>query len=127
MTELGLVEQVRAAMEAADLDAMRDLLAPDARWGAPGDPSPPCQNREQVLSWYQMGRNAGVRSRVTETFISGDSIIVGLTVTGRADRDSEDIRWQVLTVRAGRIAAITGVDDRESAIAFAAASLISPA
>jgi ketosteroid isomerase-like protein len=122
MTEPGLVERVRAAMESADLDAMRDLLAPDARWGAPGDPLPPCQNREQVLSWYQMGRDAGVRARVADAFISGDSIIVGLAVAGRGGRedDSDDVRWQVLTVRAGRIAAITGFEDRDAAITYAA-------
>ena len=41
---------VRHALEEADLETYADLLAADVRWGPPGDPSPPCQSRWQVLT-----------------------------------------------------------------------------
>ena len=116
-----LAGQVRVALEAADLDAYAELLDPGVRWGPPGDPAPPCQNRAQVLAWYRRGREAGTRARVTETLVSGDHILVGLTVTGRlaADTGGEADRWQVLTVRDGRVTAIAGFDDRDEAAAWA--------
>ena len=89
------------------------------RWGPPGGPSPPCQNRDQVLAWYQRGRDAGTRARVTGTLVSGDRILAGLKVTGQAADAGEKDRWQVLTVRRGRITSITGFDDRDEAAACA--------
>jgi RimJ/RimL family protein N-acetyltransferase/ketosteroid isomerase-like protein len=117
-----LAEQVRRALEGADLDAYAGLLDDGVRWGPPGDPVPPCRSRAQVLAWYRRGRDAGSRARVTETLVAGDKIVVGLTVTGPADtasRTSEADRWQVLTVRGGRIAEITGFSDRDDAAAWA--------
>ena len=115
----GLVGQ---ALAGADLEAYADLLHPDVRWGAPGDPSPPCQSRAQVLAWYRAGREAGTRARVTETVVAGDKILVGLRVTalpalpGSAE---EQDRWQVLTVRDGMVGDIRGFEDRDEAAAAA--------
>ncbi|HVB42225.1 MAG TPA: nuclear transport factor 2 family protein [Streptosporangiaceae bacterium] len=117
-----LAPRVATALESADLAAFADLLDPDVRWGAPGDPSPTCQNRAQVLDWYQAGRQAGVRARVIETTAFADRILVGLELTGnrRAARDGGPTeRWQVLTVRAGRVAEIVGFDHRSQAITHA--------
>lgn len=116
-----LAGQIKLALEAADLDAYAELLDPRVRWGPPGDPAPPCQNRAQVLAWYRRGREAGTRARVTETLVSGHQILVGLTVTGHpaADTAGEADRWQVLTVRDGRVAVISGFDDRDEAAAWA--------
>ena len=36
-----LAGQVRSALESGDLDAIRDLLDPGARWGAPQGPETP--------------------------------------------------------------------------------------
>jgi hypothetical protein len=36
-----LAGQVRSALESGDLDAIRDLLDPGARWGAPQGPATP--------------------------------------------------------------------------------------
>lgn len=109
------------ALAEADLDAYADLLHPDVRWGAPGDPSPPCQNRDQVLTWYRNGWEAGTRARVTETVAAGDKILVGLRVTGAPSESAgnEFDRWQVLTVRDGMVADIRGFDDRNEAAAAA--------
>ena len=67
-----VAEQVRSALETADLSAFSELLDPDVRWGAPGDPSPACMDRAQVLSWYQRGLDAGVRARVAEIAVLDD-------------------------------------------------------
>ena len=117
-----LASQIVTALESADLSAFSDLLDHAVRWGAPGDPAPPCQSREQVLAWYRRGRSAGARASVTEIVVSGDQILVGMTVTGRSSGDSEsgaEDRWQVLTVRDGRVTDIVGFDDRDEAAAWA--------
>jgi len=73
-----VAQQVRAALEAADLSAFGDLLDAEVQWGAPGAPFPVCRNREQVLSWYRHGRDAGLRARVSEVSVHGDRVLVGL-------------------------------------------------
>ena len=115
-----LARRVAAVLEAADLTAFRDLLDPAVHWGPPGDPAPPCQNREQVLSWWRRARDSGARAHVAEALAFGDRILVGLKVTSTAAAaDGEHDRWQVLTVRGGRVADITGFDDRAEAAAWA--------
>jgi RimJ/RimL family protein N-acetyltransferase/ketosteroid isomerase-like protein len=115
-----VAQQVRAALEAADLSAFGDLLDAEVQWGAPGAPFLTCRNREQVLSWYRHGRDAGVRARVSEVSVHGDRVLVGLRVTGGQAADSGGAeRWQVLTVRGGRVASITGFGKRDEAVAHA--------
>jgi ketosteroid isomerase-like protein len=117
-----IARQVGTALEAADLSAFSDLLDPDVHWGAPDDPSPSCQNRKQVLAWYERGRASGTRARVVEVVVGDDRILVGLTVVSNeaaTDPGGEVDRWQVLTVRAGRIVDIVGFDDRNEAFSRA--------
>ena len=66
-----IAQQVRIALEAADLSAFSDLLDPDVHWGAPDARRPSCKNRDQVLAWYQRGRESGVRARVSEVGVFG--------------------------------------------------------
>lgn len=116
-----IVERLRTAMETPDLSAFSDLLDPNVTWGAPGDPSPECQNRAQVLAWYQCGRDAGIRARVLEIVAVGDGLLVGLSVTGTDPallRNGAGERWQVLTVAGGRIVGILGFEKREDALAL---------
>ena len=130
MSELpGIMDQmalkVRIALETADLATFADVLDPNVRWGAPGDPSPPCQSREQVLTWYQQGKESGATARVNEIFVLGDHVIVGLLVSHTPfarERGGEAARWQVLTVRDGRVVDIVAFDQRAEAVACAAAS-----
>jgi RimJ/RimL family protein N-acetyltransferase/ketosteroid isomerase-like protein len=117
-----LARRARAALEAGDLTAMAELLDPQARWGAPGDPAPPCQSKADVLAWYQRGRDAGVRAAVVETLVGEDRIVIGMRVTGTADGEqsaAEADRWQVLTVRDGLVTEIVGFSDRDEAVAWA--------
>jgi ketosteroid isomerase-like protein len=111
-----LAERIKAALESADLSTFRDLLDPNVQWGAPGDPAPACQNREQVLAWYQRSRDSGVRASVDEVVVGEGKVLVGLTLTNaRAGRDGGAQRWQVLTLRHGRVVDIRGYDTRDEA------------
>ena len=121
-----IAERVRAALESADLNAISDLLDPNVRWGAPDDDAPSCQNRGQVLAWYQRGREAGVRARVTELAVYDNRILGGLKVSGNQaarDRDREADRWQVLTVDGDRIVDIRAFDERSEAATRAGAPI----
>jgi hypothetical protein len=121
----GLTERVRLALESGDLDAIRDLLDPAARWGAPEGPGEAdCQNRDQVVAWWAGARAAGARAVVTEVTAGAGTLLVGLEVTGtpaalEAGRAAQ--RWQVLTLRGDRIIDIRGFEDRAAAAARAGA------
>lgn len=112
-----LAEQVRLALESADLDRFSDLLDPRVTWGAPGDPAPSCQNRAQVLAWYAGGRAAGRRFEVRDVTAYPDRILVAVTVTMPDGARSD--RWQVLTVAGGRVVDIRAYDDEGAAVAAA--------
>jgi ketosteroid isomerase-like protein len=65
---------------------------------------------------------AGARARVTEVVEGNDRLLVGLRVTGTAgaaEHGGTADRWQVLTVRDGRVVDIRGFEDRSSAAARA--------
>lgn len=115
-----LAGQIEAALQTADLNGYRELLDPDVTWGAPDDADPGCRNRDQVLTWYRRGRADGVRAVVTETVIHHDKILVGLSVSdGRSSSDGgggQTARWQILTVKRGRIVDIRGFEDRAVAV-----------
>jgi hypothetical protein len=117
-----LAERVRAALEAADLDAYQDLLAQGVHWGPPDQPELGCHNRREVLAWYKVARADGVRAKVDEVVPGTDCLLVGLTVSGNpasAERGGPVSRWQVLTVNDGLIVDICGFDDRDQAAARA--------
>jgi len=118
-----LAERVRLALESGDLDAIRELLDPDARWGAPEGPGESdCKNRDQVIAWWARARAAGVRAAVTEVTAGAGTLLVGLEVTGNpAATEAGGVaeRWQVLTLKGDRIADIRGFEDRATAAARA--------
>jgi len=110
------------AFETADLASFADILDPAVRWGPPGDPTPPCQTREQVLEWYERAKESGARAQVSEIAVLGDRVLVGLVVAGTGEariRGGHAGRWQLLTVRAGRIVDIVGFEQKDEAIAWA--------
>ncbi|MHB1592841.1 MAG: nuclear transport factor 2 family protein [Streptosporangiaceae bacterium] len=115
----GLAERVRSALESGDLSEIRDLLDPDARWGAPdGLGMADCRTRDQIIAWWAAARAAGARAAVTEVTARAGALLVGLAVTGtpaarQAGGTAE--RWQVLTVRGGRITDIRGYPSRPEA------------
>jgi hypothetical protein len=119
----GLAERVKAALGSGDLDAIKDLLDPGARWGAPEGPhEADCKNRDQVIAWWAGARAAGARAVVTEVTAGAGTLLVGLEVSGTpAAREAGGPaeRWQVLTLRGDRIVDIRGFDDRAVAAARA--------
>jgi hypothetical protein len=61
-----------------------------------------------------------VQAQVSDVSVVGDRLLVALTVHGSPtaqDRGGAALRWQVLTVRHGRIVDIVGFDDRSEAVA----------
>jgi hypothetical protein len=112
LTAEAIAGRVRSALEAADLADFGALLDPDVTWGAPDQVRPTCRNRQQVLTWYQRGQEAGTRARVTEVSVHGDRILVGLMVR-REGVEAE--RWQILTVGPRGVSDIVGFEDRPSA------------
>ncbi len=113
--------QVRRAMASQDIAAFSELLDPDVTWGAPGARSPSCQNRQQVLAWYQRGRDAGVSGSVNDIEVCGTNLLVTLVVQGSEsaeERGGAALRFQVLTVRGAKIVNIVGFDDKADAIAY---------
>jgi hypothetical protein len=118
-----LAGPVRSALESGDLDAIKELLDPGARWGAPEGPSDAdCRNRDQVIAWWASARAAGARAVVTEVTAGPGTLLVGLEVTGTSaaqEAGGTVQRWQVLTVRGDRISDIRGFDDRTKAAARA--------
>jgi len=116
--------QLRTALESGDLSGFGELLDPAVRWGPPGDPSPPCQSRQQVLDWYQRGRSKGAQAAVSELTVLGDRVVVGLVLAGTEaaqERGGRALRWQVYTVRNGRVVDIVGFELRSEAVDWAAA------
>jgi ketosteroid isomerase-like protein len=121
-----LAAQVRSAMEALDITAMGELLAPNARWGAPEQDVPTCRNAQQILAWYEMARERGISADVTNVEVIDDNIVVALTVHStdeHATHTTAQKRWQVLSVEDGRIAEIRGYEKRSDATTFAAAGV----
>jgi SnoaL-like domain len=109
LTAASIADRVRRALETADLDEFAALLSPDVQWGPPGDPTPPCRNRSQVLRWYAKGRAEGRRASVIEVEVHGDALVVHL----RLDDGGE--RWQVMRVGPDGVEDIRGYEDRRSA------------
>jgi ketosteroid isomerase-like protein len=112
---------VRQALLTEDVRAFAELLDPDVSWGAPGARNPSCKNRDQVLAWYQRGRDAGVRGSVLDVAILGDRHLVSMSLRGTEtarERGGAALRFQVLTVRNGRIVDIVGFDEKAEALSY---------
>ncbi len=112
---------VKKALVSEDLAAFAELLDPSVTWGAPGARNPGCKSRNQVLAWYERGRDAGVRASVYTVEVLGDRLLVSMSVrgTGNArERGGTALRFQVLTVRNGRVVEIVGFDDKAEALSY---------
>jgi hypothetical protein len=116
-----IASRVRVAMESVDLQLMSELLAPDARWGAPEQDVPTCRNAQQILSWYEMARDNGVRADITAMEIITNHVVIGLKVINPNDQQNSRnaTRWQVLTVDDELVTEIRGYETRGDATEFA--------
>jgi SnoaL-like domain len=114
----GLALQLRRAYETGDLELFSALLAPNATWGPPGDPSPPCQSKNQVLAWYQKSSYVGAQAEVQEITTYGNRLLVGLVVKGTPPAKAmggQGPRWQVLTIEGSQIVDIVGFTQKSEA------------
>lgn len=112
ITPAQVAASAREALESNEVERFADLLSSDVHWGAPGDPTPPCRNRKQVLKWYAKGRAAGRRvAEVTEVEVHANAVLVGM----RLDDGVE--RWQVLRVGPDGVNDIRGFEGRDEAVA----------
>lgn len=121
MTMDEMASLVKQALMAEDLSAFSELLDPNVTWGAPGARNPTCKNRNQVLAWYQRGRTAGVRGSVYEIEVLGDRLLVSMTIQGTEnaqERGGTALRFQVLTIRSGKVVDIVGFDEKAEAISY---------
>ncbi|HTT58955.1 MAG TPA: nuclear transport factor 2 family protein [Acidimicrobiales bacterium] len=117
-----LAAGVRVALARGDVAAFAEFLDPDVTWGAPGARNPTCKNRTQVLNWYQRAQESGIHASATSVEVVGDHLVVSLVVQGTNDareRGGTNLRFQVLTVRAGQIVDIVGFDDKAEALSYA--------
>ena len=114
---------VRRALAEEDVEAFAELLDPAVTWGAPGATNLTCKSRDQVLTWYQRGRDAGVRGSVYDVEVLGDRLLVSMSVRGTEsaqERGGAARRFQVITVRDGRVVDIVGFDEKADALAYIA-------
>jgi hypothetical protein len=117
-----IARRVRSAFESGDVQAFSAMLAPNAQWGAPEQKVPTCQNRQQILEWYQLAYDAGARATVTDVEMHGGNLVIGLQVTGapRAKKkDQVQVRWQVLGVKDDLVTSICGYQRKGDAVASA--------
>jgi hypothetical protein len=80
-----LAEKTGKALCTGDVDRYRDLLAPDAHWGVPDQPSCGCHSRSQIIDWYAESRRRGVTATVEEVVPGRGAILVGMTVGGTGE------------------------------------------
>jgi hypothetical protein len=117
-----IAERLRTAFDSADLTLLGTLLAGDVRWGGEEDTEDTCRTRSDVLRWYTRVRDRGVRARVTEVLDQGDTVVLGLALTGH-DTDPADmlppLLFQVFRIVDGRVEDIRGFPEREQAMEFA--------
>jgi len=116
-----VAHELRLALETADLSMFGELLDDNVTWGPPDVEPAPCQNRQQVLAWYQRARASGARATISEVDVIGSRILVGLVTRGTPDardRGGHATRWQIYSVREGRVVDIVGFEQKTEALAW---------
>jgi hypothetical protein len=111
-----LVDQVRDALAARDLETFGALLTDDVRWGDENHPRG-CRNRAEVLKTFSRGMSEGLDGTVSELESGSNGILCRLSVTWPEDHprsDDVDI-FHVYLVRDEHIFHILRFFDRDSA------------
>lgn len=118
------VELVRRGFEAiarGDLDAVGELLAPDARWHGAGGDEGGCRDRAEVVEFMRAALAQGAVVSVRELIEAGDDVIVTLD-PAFPDRDDapQDPHGTLVKIRDGKIVELVVYPDVPSALADAA-------
>jgi ketosteroid isomerase-like protein len=114
-----IADKLAAALAAHDLGRFADLLDESVRWGGEVDSPETCHNRSQVLTHFERALSVGLDGEVCEVAVSGDHILLGLEVVWPQGVERPRQRYQVYTVRDGRIVDLRGFETREPAAAMA--------
>jgi ketosteroid isomerase-like protein len=108
------------AVARGQLDAIRDLLAPDVKWHG-GDPSAEgaCRNREEALAFMRGAANRGGIGELVDVIDAGDHVVV--IMRPRVPGDARPpVRANVTTFRDGKVVEIVAYDSPEAALAATA-------
>lgn len=125
---LALVRQAYAAYGRGDTAAIDRFVHPDLEWTcldpAEADPQPRVRHgRERLAAAIAAQVKRGLRPEMEEVEGSGERVMVVLHVPGldsvRAWGSGDDRRYDVVTVRGGRIVALRACRNREEAAARA--------
>ena len=92
-----------------DLDALRELLAPDAQWLSWAPIQGDCRDRDQILETLHTRQAEGVVTRLVDVVEAGEKLLV--EITGARGRTS-----MVVTMRDGRIVRMQGHRTRADAL-----------
>ena len=113
----GVMAEIARHLETAardlDLDLLGSLLHPEVRWTGL------CSDRAQVLDWYRAVLAEGMEASVRSVEVDRDTVVLGLTVSRRAQGTRPappEPLYQVFTVRDAQIVQIRGYPDRDSAL-----------
>jgi Ankyrin repeats (many copies) len=113
----GVMAEIARHLETAardlDLDLLGSLLHPEVRWTGL------CHDRTQVLDWYRAVLAEGMEASVHSVEVDQDAVVLGLTVSRRAQGARPappQPLYQVFTVHGAQIVEIRGYPDRESAL-----------
>ena len=113
----GVVAEVGRHLVAAyrdqDLDLLGSLLHPEVTWTGL------CHNKAQVIDWYRGFQAEGTVATVNSVEVDRDAVVLGLSVSRRADgaRPAPPQQlYQVATIDGGEIVDIRFYPDRQSAL-----------
>jgi ketosteroid isomerase-like protein len=122
--DLDTVRQAFDAFAAADIERLHAFLAPDIEWRT--TPDVPFRGTYRGLDEFLRGMSEwadsfdGLTTTVEEMIDAGDRVVVRHRMRARGiDSGVEvDLRlWQVISVRAGRIATMHDYNSRDDALA----------
>ena len=108
-----IARHLETAAQDLDLDLLGSLLHPEVRWTGL------CRDRAQVLDWYRAMLAEGIEASVRSVEVDRDAVVLGLTVSRRAQGARPtplEPLYQVFTVRGAQIVEIRGYPDRDSAL-----------
>jgi hypothetical protein len=108
-----IARHLETAARDHDLDLLGSLLHPEVRWTGL------CRDREQVLDWFRAVLAEGMEASVHSVEVDRDAVVLGLTVTRRAQGARPappQPLYQAYTVHGAQVVEIRGYPDRDSAL-----------
>lgn len=108
-----VARHLEAAYRDSDLELLGSLLHPDVHWTGL------CHNKSEVLDWYRGFQAEGAVVAVTSVEVDRDAVVLGLSVSRRAEGARPappEQRFQVFTIDDGEAVDIGFYPDRRSAL-----------